>query len=51
MRRVKWLFKQLFPLKYATVSRPVRSGVTGEPVFTTWRMWFGRCFNVQRITV
>lgn len=51
MNRLRWYAKQLFPMRYSTVSRPVVNEVAQGTQFVTWRMWFGRCFNVQRTAV
>lgn len=44
----RWLVKQLLPLHYCTISRPTIDGVQKPAEFVRWRMWMGRCFNVQR---
>ncbi len=36
--KLVWSVKQLLPLKY-------KSHYSGKPV--EWRMWFGKCFNIQ----
>jgi hypothetical protein len=42
--RLKWYVKQLFPLTYRS-----RYG-TGDGVhFVVWRMWFGRCFDIDDV--
>jgi hypothetical protein len=50
---IGWRLKQLLPLHYCTISRPCN--MAGEPMgssqFVTWRMWFGRCFNVRRTAI
>lgn len=40
---VKWLLKQLLPLKYETVYR----NENNERIFCSWRMWFGKPFNIN----
>jgi hypothetical protein len=42
--RLKWAIKQLFPLTYK--SRFTEMG-TGIERLCVWRMWFGRCYNVE----
>lgn len=42
MRKLVWYLKQLFPFNYVTTYRE-----EGEKRLTIWRMWFGRCFNIQ----
>lgn len=42
-----WYLKQLLPLSYATSYRDA----SGRARFVTWRMWFGRCFDVVDVEV
>ena len=42
MERIKWYFKQLFPLTYAGTF--TENGVRHLHI---WKMWFGRCFAEQ----
>ena len=39
--RIIWYIKQLLPLHYESRYRE-----DDKPRLTTWRMWFGRCFEV-----
>lgn len=41
-----WYFKQLFPLTYRTTYRDE----VGR-WFCVWRMWLGRCFDVQTVRI
>lgn len=40
---ILWYLKQLLPFKYHT-----RYGEGGKDYVTVWRMWFGRCFNIEK---
>ena len=42
MNRLAWYFKQLFPLRYVSVYTQ-----DGNRRLDTWRMWFGRCFDIK----
>ena len=42
MQRLIWCLKQLLPFLYFATYRE-----DGERRLTVWRMWFGRCFNIQ----
>jgi hypothetical protein len=37
-----WYFRQLLPLPYRTVY----VDVSGRRHLATWRMWFGRCYDI-----
>ena len=37
--RFVWMIKQLLPLKY-------KSHIQEKPI--TWRMWFGKCFCIDK---
>jgi len=41
MNKIKWYARQMLPLRYESNYEQ-----NGKPVHCTWRMWFGRCFNV-----
>lgn len=41
-----WYLKQLFPLTYRT-----HYGKDGKEMFCVWRMWFGKCFDVEEYTI
>lgn len=43
MDKLLWYLKQLLPLRYVT-----QYGENGEWYVSTWRMWFGRCFDIRR---
>lgn len=45
---IGWWLRQLFPLSYTTVTTRIGSGAQ---VRSTWRMWFGRCFDVHQVTL
>lgn len=42
-----WLLKQLLPLKYETVYR----NDNDEKIFCSWRMWFGKSFNIHEFII
>lgn len=41
-----WYLKQLFPLTYRTTYVQ-----NGEKHFTVWKMWLGRCYNIDDYVV
>lgn len=44
--------RQLLPLTYRTRYRRVNEdGSIGPEIFCVWRMWLGRCFDVERVEV
>ena len=43
-KKTKWFLKQLFPLKYQSRCFDC-DGIEWK---TIWRMWFGKCFNIER---
>ena len=45
-QRWTWYLKQLLPLTYRTTY-----GEDGRKHFVVWRMWFGRCFDVEDVLV
>jgi hypothetical protein len=45
-----WYFKQLFPLTYWTNYGTNYKTSMDKPQFAIWRMWFGRCFSVTRVS-
>lgn len=47
-RQLKRAIKQSVPMTYR--SRYQRAD-TGENVFVVWKMWLGRCYKVDRVTV
>lgn len=51
MERIIWCLKQLLPLTYRSRCRvEVEPGVWQER-FIVWRMWFGRCFDIDDVPV
>ncbi len=44
--RITWYMRQLLPLTYRTTY--IEGGVKH---YTVWRMWFGRCFDIDDVTV
>lgn len=44
--RLVWYLKQLFPLTYRTTYTEA-----GVRHFTVWRMWLGRCFDVDDVVI
>ncbi len=47
MGKIVWTIKQLMPLTY----RSHYGDSEGRRHFTVWRMWFGRCFDVEDVIV
>ena len=47
MGKIVWYFKQLLPLTYRSRYRDS----DGRRHFTVWRMWGGRCFDVEDVVV
>lgn len=45
MNKIKWAIKQLLPLTYRTEYRDEQE----RKHYTVWKMWFGRCFNINDI--
>ena len=43
MSKITWYLKQLLPLTYRSRYRDA----AGARHFCVWRMWFGRCFQVE----
>lgn len=41
-----WYLKQLLPLTYRTTYEQ-----DGKPHFTVWKMWMGRCYNIDDVIV
>jgi len=41
-----WYLKQLLPLTYRT-----KYGENEETHFVVWKMWFGRCFDIDDYVV
>jgi hypothetical protein len=50
MQNALWYLKQLFPFMYRSVyaEHPTLNGPK-QIVYTTWRMWFGRCFSQEKV--
>ena len=46
-RRGRWMLRQLLPLTYRTTY----GTMDGKTHFCVWRMWLGRVFDVDRVTV
>jgi hypothetical protein len=46
LNKIIWHIKQLLPLTYRTEYIE-----NGERHFTVWRMWFGRCFDIDDVVV
>jgi hypothetical protein len=42
MNKFVWYLKQLLPLTYRTTYSQ-----SGKEDFTVWKMWFGRCYDVE----
>lgn len=42
-----WYLKQLLPLTY----RSKYQDSEGNKHFTVWRMWFGKCFNIDDVVI
>lgn len=48
--RLRWYVRQLLPLRYE--STYIARGLRGDyQERCTWRMWFGRCFQVERVAL
>jgi len=43
MNRIIWLVKQVLPLKYKT-----HYIENDKKYYCEWRMWFGKCFDIER---
>jgi hypothetical protein len=43
---MEWYLKQLFPLTYRSHYK-----IGNEKMFSVWRMWLGRCFDVETFIV
>ena len=41
----KWYVRQILPLTY----RSHYVEMNGKKYFTVWRMWFGRCFDIDKV--
>lgn len=46
MTKLIWAFKQLLPRTYRT-----RYWKNGQEHFCVWRMWLGRCFDIEDVIV
>lgn len=44
---MRWRLRQLLPLTYRTTYRTQ----DGSTHFSVWRMWFGRVFDVDEVTI
>lgn len=44
------LIQQAVPRTYRTHCERVNADGSTTPQFVVWRMWLGRCFDVERIT-
>ena len=42
-----WYLKQLLPLTY----RSHYMDSAGQKRFVVWRMWFGKCFDVETVAI
>lgn len=47
MQKIAWYFRQLLPLTYRSHYRTE----DGKFHFAVWRMWLGRCFDVEDYVV
>lgn len=49
LSKIKFVLKQLLPLKYETTTRITDDSGKNELIRlkTTWRMWFGKPFHIQ----
>ncbi len=41
-----WYLKQLLPLTYRS-----HYGKDGKEMFCVWRMWFGKCFDIEEYAI
>jgi hypothetical protein len=46
MEKIKWYFKQMFPLTYWTTY-----GENGKRKITIWKMWLGQCYNINTFLI
>lgn len=46
MQKLIWYVKQLWPCTYRTTYVE-----NGRRHFTVWRMWLGRCFDIDDVVV
>lgn len=44
--KILWCLKQLLPLTYRTLYAS-----EGRIIYHTWKMWFGRCYSQEWVTV
>lgn len=47
LSKLCWCFWQLFPCTYRTFY----NDECGELHFTVWKMWFGRCYQIDDVVV
>lgn len=47
MRKLHWCLKQLIPLTYRS---HYRDSIKRRH-FCVWRMWFGRCFQIEDVII
>lgn len=45
-QRPVWYLRQLFPLTYRTTY-----GENGQRHFCVWRMWLGRCYDIDDVVI
>lgn len=46
MNKIIWCLKQLLPLTYRS-----HFEMANKKYFCVWRMWFGRCFNIEEVEI
>lgn len=46
MTRVAWYLKQILPMKYSSTFLE-----GGQRKHCEWRMWLGRCFDINTTTI
>jgi hypothetical protein len=44
--KIEWHLKQLLPLTYRTTYKE-----NGKEYFSVWKMWFGRCYDVEKYEI
>ena len=45
---IRWLLKQLLPLRYESTYRTLDDDGHYVRMHSTWRMWFGKSFNIHQ---
>lgn len=51
MANLTWYLKQLLPFKYESTYRTTDENGECVRMHSTWRMWFGKSFNINHEVV